>query len=124
MTTLAGRRILVAEDESLIALQVEELLQELGCEVVGPASRLSEVKAAIETEKLDGAVLDVNLRGEPVLLALPRLTQLGVPFIITSGYDAASLFPPEFRKVPRVAKPFDESELSRLCVAMFARPSG
>ena len=120
MTELAGRRVLIAEDESLIALQLETILAELSCDVVGPASRVAEVHRAIDQERLDGALLDVNLRGESVLTALPRLKELGVPFIITSGYDTKSLFPEELRDVPRVAKPFDEDELRRLCVKMFA----
>lgn len=113
-------RILLAEDESLIAMQLEDVLREIGFEVVGPISTVKEVAARIEDEDLCGALLDVNLRGEAVLALLPRLKDRGLPFIITSGYDAASLFPPEFRNVPRVAKPFDEDELKRLCVEMFS----
>lgn len=118
---MIGRQILVAEDEAMIALQLEELLQNLGCEVVGPVSRLEEVVQTIESQRLDGAVLDVNLRGESVLSVLPRLKQIGLPFLLTSGYDAASLFPPEFQDVPRAAKPFSEDQLRQLCLELFAR---
>lgn len=122
MLPLANRRVLIAEDESLIALQLEQLLADLGCDVVGPATRVSEVLEIVETQKLAGALLDVNLRGETVLSALPRLSERNVPFIITSGYDAISLFPTEFQSVPRVGKPFDEDALRALCVSMFACP--
>jgi len=121
MTSLAGHRILVAEDEAMIAMQLEHLLNGLECEVVGPFAKAADVVACVESQSLDGALLDVNLRGESILPVLPLLTQRGLPFIITSGYDAASLFPPEIKHVPRVAKPFDEDELKRLCVAMFAK---
>lgn len=122
MLVMGHGRILVAEDESLIAMQLEDVLRELGFDVVGPVSTVKDVAACIEAEKdLVGALLDVNLRGEAVLSVLPRLKDRALPFIITSGYDAASLFPPEFRNVPRVVKPFDEDELKRLCVALFTR---
>lgn len=112
-------RILIAEDEGLIAMQLEEVLTDLGFEVVGPVSTVKDVAHAIDDASFDGALLDVNLRGEPVLTMLPRIQALGKPFIITSGYDAGSLFPLEFRDMPRVAKPFDEHELRRLCVQTF-----
>jgi two-component SAPR family response regulator len=121
MTSLAGQRILIAEDEAIIALQLEQLLVEIGCEIVGPISRVADVLSCIKNEKLDGALLDVNLRGESILPSLPLLIQLGLPFVITSGYDAASLFPAELRQVPRVTKPFDETQLKRLCIEMFAK---
>lgn len=116
---VAARRILVAEDEALIAMQLEDLLIELGYELVGPVSTVKGVAACIDQHSFDGALLDVNLRGEPVLCVLPRLLSLGIPFIITSGYDAGSLFPPHLRAMPRVAKPFDEDMLRKLCTATF-----
>lgn len=121
MVDMSRGRILVAEDESLIAMQLEDVLRDLGFDVVGPVSTVKDVVSCVEAEELGGALLDVNLRGEAVLGVLPRLKDRDLPFIITSGYDAASLFPPEFQDVPRVAKPFDEDELRRLCVKMFAR---
>lgn len=117
--SLAGRRVLVAEDEAMIAMLLEELVTGLGAEVAGPYARVKDVAQCIECQRLDGALLDVNLRGEPVFSVLPRLAQLGIPFIVTSGYDAQSLFPPELRGVPRVSKPFDEDELARLCLKLF-----
>jgi DNA-binding NarL/FixJ family response regulator len=61
---LEGLRLLLAEDEALIAIDLEAMLQQLGCEVVGPFPSLRQVAKAAETEQLDGAILDVNLRGE------------------------------------------------------------
>jgi len=119
MTMITGQRILIAEDEGLIALQVEELLLELGCIVVGPVSRVQDVIERLDNEQVDGAILDVNLRGGTIFSVLPSVIKLGLPFIISSGYEAESLFPPQFRSLPRVAKPFDEAELRRLCLATF-----
>src|SRR5262245_36651227 len=87
MKALQGRRILIAEDESLIALQMEGVLGDLGCEVVGPVSRVEDVHGHIETSSLDGALLDVNLRGQQIFGVLPKIIEHRIPLIITSGYD-------------------------------------
>ena len=67
----------------------------------------------------DGALLDVNLRGQQVFGILPRLQALELPFNITSGYDDVTLFPALFRALPRVAKPVSEAELRRVCEDVF-----
>ncbi|MGC2776363.1 MAG: hypothetical protein WA418_12110 [Bradyrhizobium sp.] len=118
---LEGLRILVAEDEGLIALELETVLQSFGCEVVGPVSRVAGVLHEAERGRLDGALLDVNLRGEQIFAILPQLIALELKIVITSGYDDATLFPPEFRNLPRLAKPFDERALRSMCEATFTR---
>jgi CheY-like chemotaxis protein len=118
--SLAGKRILLAEDEALIALEMKDILEGLGCEVVGPLSSIDRILEDAHREKLDGALLDVNLRGQQIFHVLPRLQALGVPLIITSGYDDLTLFPAPFRAVPRIAKPFAEAELRRICETVFA----
>lgn len=119
MGQVGNRRILIAEDEGLIAMQLEDLLSGMGYEVVGPVSTVREVEDCIQKQNFEGALLDVNLRGQAILGVLPQLKDMGIPFIITSGYDAASLFPPQFRDMPRMAKPFDEAALCRLCSTTF-----
>ncbi|MDX2203779.1 MAG: response regulator [Hyphomicrobiaceae bacterium] len=123
MSQLTGYRVLIAEDEALVALQLEEVVRDMGCEVVGPVSRLADLIARIEARDFDGALLDINLRGELVFDSLPRFRALGTPFIVTSGYDAKTLFPPDFRDAPRITKPFDEAALRRMCLEVFAKPS-
>ncbi|WP_257167151.1 hypothetical protein [Bradyrhizobium sp. SRS-191] len=118
---LEGLRILVAEDEGLIALELETVLQGFGCEVIGPVSRVPEVLREAERGNIDGALLDVNLRGEQIFAILPQLIALGLKIVITSGYDDATLFPPEFRNLPRLAKPFDERALRAMCETAFLR---
>ena len=119
MPILANRRILVAEDEALIAIGIETMLLGFGCEVVGPVSEVRQILQAVETERLDGALLDVNLRGHQVFEVLPELLRRNIPVMLTSGDDAA-LFPPAFRKLPRIPKPFDEATLRRMCAIMLA----
>jgi DNA-binding NtrC family response regulator len=118
---LAGQRILLAEDEGLIALELERMLAEFGCDVVGPLASVDEVLASAQRGGLDGAMLDVNLRGHRIFEILPALQKLGLRLIITSGYDDDTLFPAPFRAMPRIAKPFDQSELRRICEKVFAK---
>jgi two-component SAPR family response regulator len=118
---LANCRILLAEDEGLIALDVEAMLQGFGCEVVGPLSDLEDILLAIQAQPLDGALLDVNLRGRQVFDILPEFISRNIPVVLTSGYDDASLFPREFRELPRISKPFDQSTLHRVCVSTIGR---
>jgi DNA-binding NtrC family response regulator len=119
--SLANRRILLAEDEGLIALDVEAMLQTFGCEVVGPLTELEDILLAIQAQPLDGALLDVNLRGRQVFDILPEFISRNIPVVLTSGYDDASLFPHAFRELPRICKPFDQSTLHRVCVSTIGR---
>jgi DNA-binding NtrC family response regulator len=116
---LAGQRILLAEDEALIALEMEKALEDFGCKVVGPVASVEDVLETAERGGFDGALLDVNLRGRQIFEILPKLQMLGLRLIITSGYDDVTLFPAPFRTMPRIAKPFDERELRRVCEKVF-----
>jgi len=113
--TLANRRILVAEDEGLIALDLESMLQEFGCEVVGPLSDIHDILEAIRSQPVDSALLDVNLRGRQVFEILPEFISRRIPVVLTSGYDDATLFPRVFRELPRISKPFDLATLRQVC---------
>jgi DNA-binding NtrC family response regulator len=113
--SLANRRILVAEDEGLIALDLEAMLQGFGCEVIGPLSEIADILSVIRTQSVDGALLDVNLRGRQVFEILPEFISRKIPVVLTSGYDDAMLFPHVFRKLPRISKPFDQATLRRVC---------
>lgn len=119
--SLAGLSILVAEDESIVALDLERMLENFGCTVVGPVSRVEGVLQHIEQGGFDGALLDINLRGRQIFEILPKLKYLEQKLIITSGYDDVTLFPPAFRKLPRIAKPFDETALRQICETVFKK---
>jgi DNA-binding NtrC family response regulator len=120
---LDGLRILLAEDEGLIALEFEQMLMDFGCEVLGPVASLEAVLENAEGGSCDGALLDINLRGRQIFEILPKLQRLGLRLILTSGYDDVTLFPPPFRAVPRIPKPFDQRELRRICERVFANPA-
>src|SRR5262249_23426172 len=109
-------RILIVEDEGLIALNLELMLRRFGCEVVGLVSQVGDIVDAVKKHHPDGILLDVNLRGRKVFDVLAEVVSLGVPCVLSSGYDDPTQFPAAFRNLPRIAKPFDESALRRVCV--------
>jgi DNA-binding response OmpR family regulator len=116
---LTGFRILVVEDTLLIADLIVEELELVGCEVVGPAPRVESGLALALAERLDGALLDVNLNGEMCFPIADVLAQRGVPMAFLTGYGEGTL-PPAYRHVPRLVKPFRVDELASLVRSQFA----
>jgi CheY-like chemotaxis protein len=110
---LEGRRIMIVEDEYLIAMEVQDLLTELGAEVVGPFGRLAPAVEAVNREQLHGALLDVRLDGETIDAIAEALVARGVPVLLATGYEKAQL-PPSLQHLPMVRKPYDEKELRGL----------
>ncbi len=113
MTSLAGRRILVIEDEMLIALMIQSMLEELGYQVAASARTVADALAIIETDSqgIDAATLDINLGGEHSNRVAEALEAHGIPFIITTGYDDPKLF--DFQGRPVVHKPFVPEQLKQ-----------
>jgi len=109
---LQGLRILVVEDEALIVMEMEDMLTELGCQVVGPVSTVEKALALIGEAEVDGALLDMNLRGEHVLPAAEKLMARNVPFLLVTGYDIRSGNAPALNDAPRLSKPFSLQSLS------------
>lgn len=104
---LRGRRVLVVEDDPLIAMDLADLLAASGAEIVGPAPTVSAALAALGAGRPDAAVLDVNLRGERSTPVARELRDAGVPFVLASGYARAQLDEPELAEAPLVPKPVD-----------------
>lgn len=111
----AGRRILVVEDEALLAAELVQLLEAMGHDAVGPATTVEEALrlAAAETH-LDAAVLDVNLGGRPSWLIADVLKARGIPFVFATGYGDADGAGPQIRGVRLVQKPFSPSRLTQV----------
>ncbi|KLK93984.1 chemotaxis protein CheY [Microvirga vignae] len=115
---LARCRVLVVEDEYFIADDMAKALEKLGAEVVGPVPKREKALALISSgEKIDAAVLDINLRGEEVFPVADALAAHGIPFVFATGYDASSI-PPSYAAVPRWEKPFSPDALSRALPAI------
>ncbi|HZU89457.1 MAG TPA: response regulator [Stellaceae bacterium] len=105
-----GRRILIVEDDYLIATLLAEVLETAGWRVVGPVGQLGEAVDAAVQEKFDAAVLDVNLGGKAVYPVAAVLDERHVPFVFLTGYGAETLQRP-FCGRPRLGKPFKTAEL-------------
>ena len=109
---LLGLRLLIVEDEAFIAMDLEEMLHELRCEVVATASTVAIALACVRRGGIDGALLDSNLHGESVLPVAENLAGSAVPFILVTGYPRRASDPPLLREARRVSKPFSLSSLS------------
>ena len=107
---LSSRRILLVEDEVMIAWMLEDMLRQLGCVVVAHVSRVGEALTIIEAEQIDATVLDVNLNGEKSYPVAEALSARGVPFVFSTGYDRKSL-PDCYSDRPLLQKPFKLSTL-------------
>jgi CheY-like chemotaxis protein len=103
-------RLLLVEDEALIALMLEDMVEGIGCAVTGLAPRVALGVAMAETGHFDVAILDVNVAGENVEPVAERLAAKGVPFIFATGYGEAGV-PLRYRDRPVVAKPFRPDQL-------------
>jgi DNA-binding NtrC family response regulator len=108
--SLEARRILIVEDEYLIAIEVADVIRDLGAEIVGPFARLEPALRAAHHEELHGAVLDVRLGGETIEQVAAALVSRGVPVLLTTGYESAQL-PSGLQHLPCLRKPFDERDL-------------
>ena len=110
-TLLAGKRILVVEDEYLISMLLEDLLTELDCIVAGVAANPADALHLVRTTEPDAAVLDVNLDGDDSFGIAAALDERKIPFIFATGYGGSRL-KPEYSGYPVVQKPYRLQELS------------
>jgi DNA-binding response OmpR family regulator len=107
---MGARRILVVEDEFLIALDIAGVLEQAGLHVIGPHGTIADALKAIEGEEVHGALLDANLAGEPVGTIADALKVRRIPFAFVSGYGRDHL-PPQHRTAPLIKKPFMGKDL-------------
>ncbi|HWA20354.1 MAG TPA: response regulator [Devosia sp.] len=108
--SLSGIRVLVVEDEFLLALSLEEELRRAGAEIVGPYNSLAAALEGAKQQAFDVATLDVNLAGEMVYPLADMLMHEGRPFLFVSGYVGANM-PERFRSFTRLPKPYDPDGL-------------
>ena len=106
------RRILLVEDETMIAMMVEDFLVDLGWEVIVLAGTLDRALAMARDADIDAAILDVNLRGQDSFAAADVLSERKIPFVFASGYCVDGI-DNRFRGVPTLTKPFQRDELER-----------
>lgn len=117
---LQGLRILVAEDELLVLLVLENMLREIGCEVVGPVATVEAALEAISRDSIDGALLDMNLHGRRITPAVEELVARGIPFLLCTGYGRSPREEAVIRDAPRLTKPFNLESLRAAMGAIFS----
>ena len=120
---LQGRRILAVEDSPVVAVACEEMLRDMGCLVIGPATNMAAALQMAREEELDAALVDINIRGGKAFPVLRILHDRGVPFLLTSGYADWSM-PEEWQAQPRLAKPYTPNQLRESLIGLLAGQPG
>ena len=117
---LQGRRLLVVEDEYILAMDLAHSLEDQGAEVIGPAGAVAPALALLaSSEKLDAAVLDINLGGTLVYPVVDALRERGVPCVFVTGYSRW-VGPEAYANIPRLEKPVELRALARALSAAWA----
>ena len=107
---IQGTQVFLVEDESLIAMLLEDILEDVGCTVTGSAATLKDALEKSATVEAAVAILDINLGGEPIFPVATRLRERGIPIIFASGYGASAL-PEEWRHCTTLPKPFTGTQV-------------
>lgn len=113
---IEGKRILVVEDEFIVAAMLCDTLEDAGVLPLGPAGRVKDALEAIAAGGIDAVVLDWNLAGEPSLPVAEALAANGIPFVIATGYGSVE---PPFDDRPILGKPYISSQLLEKLAAFF-----
>ncbi|WP_243369272.1 response regulator [Microvirga solisilvae] len=111
--SLARCRVLVVEDEYFMADDIAKALEKLGAEVIGPIPETDNALALLSSdERIDAAILDINLRGKEIFPVADALIARRIPVVFATGYDASSV-PPAYAAIPRWEKPFNPDVLAQ-----------
>ena len=116
----AARRVLIVEDEAMIAGLIESILSAAGWSVIGPVATLERALATIDRERLDAAVLDVRINGHDAYAVADVLMGRGIPFVFVSGFTRKQM-PPAYRDCAHVAKPFTPDAILALLEEVVGR---
>ncbi len=103
-------RVLVVEDEAMIAMLVEDMVLDFGSEVVGPVATIDDAINLARSAELDAAILDINVGGSVIFPVADILSERGIPLIFATGYGSKGL-PPRFQDSPTLPKPFSYQSL-------------
>jgi two-component SAPR family response regulator len=109
---LAGLRVLIVEDESMVIMLLQDTLADIGCEVIGLASRFHEAMDKAKSLSFDVAVLDFNLDGAQTFSIAEEIAKRGIGYVFSTGYEARSL-PDSVNRAQIVQKPFRRQDLER-----------
>jgi CheY-like chemotaxis protein len=117
----AGLRVLIVEDELVVAMELEALLRDLGCIVLDPAPTVRKALRILAEEQPDVAVLDVNVRGERVTPVAEALEAQGILFILLTGYGSERLHDKALQAATCLHKPVDGRQLAKVLLEVLAR---
>jgi CheY-like chemotaxis protein len=117
---LAGRRVLVVEDELLVLMMIEDMLADLGCESVIAAATVDKALAVIDAQVIDAAMLDMNLKGNNSHVVAEALAARGVPFVYSTGAGGPNMRD-GYRDRPVLKKPFKYEELVEMLTRLLSR---
>lgn len=116
--SLQGWRVLVVEDEYLIATELAQSLEDIGAEIIGPAGTVDEALALMNADvAIDGAVLDINVGTKQVYPVADALRARGVPFVFATGYDGW-VVPETYLGIPRCEKPVQIRMIAKLLAGL------
>ncbi len=118
---LKGWRILVVEDQSLIAMEMQYCLEKNGATVVGPVGRVERALNAAENANLEAALLDVNLHGERCWPVADALIRRAIPFAFATGFETRLVMPERFAGCLVLSKPFREQDILAVLKKMLER---
>jgi CheY-like chemotaxis protein len=110
--SVAGKRVLVVEDELMIRMLLQDMLADLGHTLAGEAGRIDEAMALARDGDFDVAILDVNLNGQPISPVVEILVARGLPFVFATGYGQRGV-PEPYRQTPTLQKPFQADALAQ-----------
>jgi CheY-like chemotaxis protein len=120
MTSGTGKRVLVVEDDPIVAMVVEDTLRDMGLDVLIDLS-LVDALGEIETSEFDAALIDVGLRGESAYPVMLALQERNLPFVVMSGGDLTTLAA-EFPQVRMISKPLDMKSLQKVMEDLLTTP--
>jgi len=112
-----GRGVLIVEDDMMVAMLLQDMVIDIGCEIAGTAHRYQEAVEKARTAALDVAIIDVNLNGRPGFEIADILAGRGIAFLFSTGYGRV-VVPAQHRHVPLLQKPFERSDLERALLSL------
>lgn len=120
MSDVTGVRVLIVEDETIIAMAAEDMIEDMGAIVHASAASLPEAMAAVAAGGFDVALLDINLHDERSMPAAAALAEAGTPFLFTTGYGSGGP-DPAFAAVPVLPKPYRQADVAAAIAAALGR---
>lgn len=118
---LAGRRVLIVEDQWLIALELQRMIEQVGGTVIGPAGSVEDALRLLATTTPDAALLDVNLKERHVTPVAQACRDRSIPFALVTGYGRLELDEPLLQSAPRAHKPFDRRAIHEVLALVLRR---